>query len=90
MLSEIVWPRCAVRGEAQLLHRSGLWAARDAVPTAARALLSSRLRVGLHAGPMVIGEVGTAARATVTALGDTVNLTARLEGAAEPGTTLMS
>ncbi len=38
------------------------------------------VRVGLHFGPCLVGNVGTADRFTYTAIGDSVNLTSRLEG----------
>jgi tetratricopeptide (TPR) repeat protein len=47
-------------------------------------------RVGLHSGPLIIGAVGDDRKMKVTALGDTVNLAARLETEAENGTVLMS
>jgi adenylate cyclase len=37
-------------------------------------------RVGLHTGPAVVGNIGARHRHNYTAIGDTVNLSARLEG----------
>jgi adenylate cyclase len=40
-----------------------------------------RTRIGLNSGPASVGNMGTARRFSYTALGDTVNLASRLEGA---------
>jgi class 3 adenylate cyclase/tetratricopeptide (TPR) repeat protein len=48
------------------------------------------VRVGIHTGLAVVGEVGTDLRMEYTAMGETPNLTARLEAAAKPGTVLIS
>jgi adenylate cyclase len=40
-----------------------------------------RARIGLNSGPAIIGNMGSARRFSYTALGDTVNLSSRLEGA---------
>src|SRR5262245_35860724 len=47
-------------------------------------------RVGLHAGLVVVGEVGGGGRHERLALGDTPNLAARLQGLAEPDTVVVS
>ncbi len=47
-----------------------------------------RLRAGLNTGPVVVGPLGTLGE--FTALGDTVNLAARLNAAAEPGQILIA
>ena len=39
-----------------------------------------RLSVGLHYGPVTIGNIGSAERLEFAVLGDTVNLAARVEG----------
>jgi len=44
-----------------------------------------RFRVGINTGPALVGNIGAAQMRNFTAIGDTTNLAARLEGLAEPG-----
>lgn len=48
------------------------------------------LAAGLHAGPAFVGKPGTDASSPVTALGDTVNATARIQAQAAAGEILLS
>ena len=49
-----------------------------------------RVRIGLHCGPLVIGDVGDSNKAHVTIIGDAANVASRLETAATPGQILIS
>lgn len=48
------------------------------------------VRVGINSGPVVAGDVGGSVRSEYTAMGDAVNVAARLEQSARPGTVLIS
>src|SRR5215468_2054447 len=49
-----------------------------------------QIRIGIHTGPVVVGAIGDDLRMDYTAIGDTTNLSARLQTAARPGTVLVS
>jgi class 3 adenylate cyclase/tetratricopeptide (TPR) repeat protein len=44
------------------------------------------VRVGINTGPVMVGQVGSDLRLEYTAMGDAVNVAARMEQTAEPGT----
>ncbi|WP_109117568.1 adenylate/guanylate cyclase domain-containing protein [Azospirillum sp. TSO22-1] len=46
---------------------------------AARGQPPIRVSIGLHSGPVVVGNIGSASRINYTIVGDTVNVTARVE-----------
>ena len=48
------------------------------------------LRVGIHTGLVVVGELGSEAKKELSATGDVMNLAARLQAAAPPGGILIS
>jgi class 3 adenylate cyclase/predicted ATPase len=48
------------------------------------------VRVGINTGLVVVAEVGSDLRVEYTAMGDEVNIAARMESAAEPGTILIT
>jgi class 3 adenylate cyclase/predicted ATPase len=66
----------------------------------AMALLNTRLqhergirlavRVGIHTGPVVVGEIGGESRREALALGESPNIAARLQALAEPDTVVIS
>lgn len=47
-------------------------------------------RIGIHTGPVVIDEMGQRGRSEMLAMGTTANITARLQGVAEPGSIVIS
>jgi len=52
--------------------------------------LEFKMRVGLNSGPVIVGAIGNDLRMDYTAIGDTTNLAARMQGMAEPATVLVS
>jgi class 3 adenylate cyclase len=47
------------------------------------------VRIGIHTGPVMVGEIGAGERTERLALGETPNLAARVQSIAEPDTVLL-
>jgi class 3 adenylate cyclase/tetratricopeptide (TPR) repeat protein len=55
-----------------------------------RKQLNLPVRMGIHSGPVIFGSIGARLPMDHTVIGDTANVAARLQQAAEPGTILLS
>ena len=51
---------------------------------------SFQMRIGIHTGIVIVGNVGTDLHMEYLAIGDAVNLASRLQSAARPGVVLIS
>jgi class 3 adenylate cyclase len=49
-----------------------------------------QVRIGIHTGPVVVGEIGAGAHTERLALGETPNIAARVQGKAAPDSVVMS
>ena len=49
-----------------------------------------KMRIGIHTGPVVVGTLGNDLRVEFKAVGDTVNLSSRIQNLAAAGTTYVS
>lgn len=79
-------PDRAVRAAIEI--RDGLVRLSDTLRAEGRPALTAR--IGLNAGPVIVGTVGGDLKLDYTAIGDTTNLAARLQALARPGAILLS
>jgi len=56
----------------------------------ARGLPTIKIWIGVNTGRVIVGEIGSEKQMNYTAIGDAVNLAARLESNAKPGQILVS
>ncbi len=75
-------PTRAVYSAIQMHNRVARWNEKQESPL--------NMRVGIHTGEAVVGNIGTSEMMNYTAIGDAVNLAKRLEEVGEPGQILIS
>jgi class 3 adenylate cyclase len=81
-------PEQAIRAALEMLAEVARFRASNEGSEVAPKRQKIALRVGIHTGPVIVGEVATTHE--FTAIGDTVNLASRLEQAAPVGGVLIS
>ena len=79
-------PYRAVRAALDMVERVGDFA-RELKATHG---IEFRIRAGINSGPVIVGNVGSDLRYEYTALGDAVNVAARVQTAAQPGEVLVT
>ena len=81
-------PQRAIRS-AYAIHREMIKFS-DKISQEKEGIQPLKMRIGVHTGPVVVGTLGNDLRVEFKAVGDTVNLAARMEDLAEPGATYVT
>src|SRR4051794_12300584 len=79
-------PERAVRAALEMIAT----VAEYAVQLKASQGIDFQIRAGINSGPVIVGNVGSDLRYEYTALGDAVNVAARMQTSAQPGTVLIT
>jgi class 3 adenylate cyclase len=79
----------AVRAGLEIMSRVGSVTA-DAIASVEGRALNLVVRIGIHTGVVVVGDLGTGEPGKRQALGPTLNVAARLQAIAQPGTIVIS
>ncbi|MBW1879777.1 MAG: response regulator [Deltaproteobacteria bacterium] len=74
--------RCAREMQAAMVDLNRRWSEQGIEPF--------KMRIGIHHGPVVVGNFGSKRRSDYTAIGPTVNLASRIESACDPGEIFIS
>lgn len=82
-------PERAVRAGLEMLHATASYRA-TLVRERGERLSGFDIRIGINTGLAIIGDVGAGQAIEYTGMGDAVNVAARLQSIAEPGTMLVS
>jgi class 3 adenylate cyclase/tetratricopeptide (TPR) repeat protein len=80
----------ALEGAPQMAVRSALSVQKEMARISEEKQISLKMRIGIHSGTVVVGTLGNDLRVDFKAVGDTVNLAARLEQLSAPGSILVS
>ena len=81
-------PQRAIRS-AYAIHRE-MARFSDKMKQEKEGILSFKMRIGIHTGPVVVGTLGNDLRVEFKAVGDTVNMASRIEALAKPGATYIT
>ncbi len=81
-------PQRAIRS-AYAIHRE-MARFSDKMKQEIEGILSFKMRIGIHTGPVVVGTLGNDLRVEFKAVGDTVNMASRIEALAKPGATYIT
>jgi predicted ATPase len=85
-------PSAQYVAQASGLHAAGTAALPEdrLPPQGGKELRRLQVRIGIHTGLVVIGEIGSSEKREILAMGETPNIAARLQGLAEPDTVVIS
>ena len=71
--------RCAIEMQARLADANGEWAQLETKLWHGQGTAHLRMRIGIHSGTVIAGNIGTPSREQYSVIGDAVNVAARVE-----------